>query len=52
MKNKNHEDNNCIDSILKLTKSVVQNTDAFHNFYIHKNNKLFSKQLPLLINKR
>ena len=49
MKNKNHEDNNCIDSILKLTKSVVQNTDAFHNFYIHKNNKLFSKQLPLLI---
>ena len=48
MKNKKNKDDNCVDSILKLTKNVVQNTYAFHNFYIHKNNKLFSNQLPLL----
>ena len=48
MKNRKNTDENCVDSILKLTKNLVQNTCDFHNYYIHKNNKLFSNQLPLL----
>ena len=48
MKNRKNTDENCVDSILKLTKNLVQNTYDYHNYYIHKNNNLFSNQLPLL----
>ena len=38
-----------IDSINKLTKKVIENSDIFHNYYIEQNNRLYSETLPFLL---
>ena len=38
-----------IDSILQITKEVVQKNDNYNEYIINENNLLYTKQLPLLI---
>ena len=37
-----------LNSILKITNKVIQNTKNFHKYYIEQNDNFFSNQLPLL----
>ena len=37
-----------IDSILKVTKNVIQSSDNFNNYYLNQNDSLYSDQIPLL----
>ena len=40
-----------IESILQVTKNMIQETDNFNDYYINKDNSLYHKQLPLLLRK-
>ena len=42
---------NTIGNILQVTKSTIQQTQNYYNYYINKDNDLYRKQLPLLIHK-
>ena len=37
-----------IEPILKVTKHIIKKSDKFNDYYIHKSNTLYDKQLPLL----
>ena len=37
-----------LNSILKITNKVIQNTKNFHKYYIEQDDNFFSNQLPLL----
>ncbi len=37
-----------LNSILKVTKGVIQNSRNFHNYYVEQKDNFFSNQLPLL----
>ena len=37
-----------VDSILKVTKSVIQSSDSYNKYYIKNDDSLYSNQLPLL----
>ena len=37
-----------IEPILKITKNIIKKSDNFNDYYIHKSNTLYQKQLPLL----
>ena len=37
-----------VDSILKVTKNVIQSSDNFNNYYLNQNDSLYSDQIPLL----
>ena len=37
-----------VDSILKVTKSVIQSSDNYNKYYIQNDDSLYSNQLPLL----
>lgn len=37
-----------IEPILKITKYLIKKSDKFNDYYIHKSNTLYDKQLPLL----
>ena len=37
-----------VDSILKVTKEVIQSSEKYNDYYIGQNNKLYSFQLPLI----
>ena len=38
-----------IESINRLTKKVIENSDSFHNYYIDQDNSFYSDTLPYLI---
>ena len=40
-----------VESILQVTKNMIQETDNFYDYYINKDNSLYHRQLPLLIRK-
>ena len=40
-----------VESILQVTKNMIQETDNFNDYYINKDNSLYHKQLPLLLRK-
>ena len=37
-----------VDSILKVTKNVIQSSDNFNDYYLNQNDTLYSYQIPLL----
>jgi len=37
-----------VDSILKITKKVIQSSDNFNDYYLNQNDTLYSDQIPLL----
>ena len=37
-----------VDSILKVTKNVIQSSDNFNDYYLNQNDTLYSDQFPLL----
>ena len=37
-----------VEPILKVTKLIIKKSDKFNDYYIHKSNNLYDKQLPLL----
>ena len=43
---------NNIDSILQVTKNMIQQSENYHDYLINKNNNLYLKQLPLLMHSR
>jgi hypothetical protein len=51
MELKTDRTNNTIGNILQVTKSTIQQTQNYYNYYINKDNDLYRKQLPLLIHK-
>ena len=51
MKSKTGRTNNYIGNILQVTKDIIKQNKTFYNYYIHKDNELYKKQLPILIQK-
>lgn len=51
MESKTDRTSNTIGNILQVTKSTIQQTQNYYNYYIGKDNDLYRKQLPLLIHK-
>ena len=51
MELKTDRTSNTIGNILQVTKSTIQQTQNYYNYYIGKDNDLYRKQLPLLIHK-
>ena len=51
MELKTDRTNNTVGNILQVTKSTIQQTQNYYNYYINKDNDLYRKQLPLLIQK-
>ena len=51
MDQKNQRTSQSIESILQVTKNMIQETDNFYDYYINKDNSLYHRQLPLLIRK-
>ena len=51
METKTDRTSNTIGNILQVTKSTIQQTQNYYNYYINKDNDLYRKQLPLLIHK-
>ena len=40
-----------VGNILQVTKNTIQQNENYHDYYINKDNELYRKQLPLLIQK-
>ena len=38
-----------IESINRLTKQVIENTDSFNNYYLEQDNSFYSETLPYLM---
>ena len=51
MKRRAQRNINRIDNILQVTKNTVQLDENYNNYYLHKDNSLYKRQLPLLIQK-
>ena len=51
MDQKNKRTSQSVESILQVTKNMIQETDNFYDYYINKDNSLYHKQLPLLLRK-
>jgi len=51
MESKTDRTSNTIGNILQVTKSTIQQTQNYYNYYINKDNDLYRKQLPFLIHK-
>ena len=42
---------NTVDNILQVTKNTIQLNENYYDYYINKDDSLYMKQLPLLIQK-
>ena len=51
MKQKIFKIDNCVGDILHVTKDTIKQTQSFYDYYIQKDNSLYQKQLPILIQK-
>ncbi len=51
MKQKIFKIDNCVGNILHVTKDTIKQTQSFYDYYIQKDNSLYQKQLPILIQK-
>ena len=51
MKSYTERTNKTVDNILQVTKNTIQQSDNYYDYYINKDNSLYMKQLPLLIQK-
>ena len=51
MKSYSERTNKTVDNILQVTKKTIQQNDNYYDYYINKDNSLYMKQLPLLIQK-
>ena len=51
MKSKSERMSKTVGNILQVTKNTIQLTDNYYNYYINKDNALYMKQIPLLVQK-
>ena len=51
MKSKTSRTSNYIGNILQVTKDTIKQNKSFYDYYINKDNDLYKKQLPILIQK-
>ena len=51
MNSKSEKTSNTVGNILQVTKSTIQLNENFYDYYINKDNALYIKQLPLLVQK-
>ena len=51
MKSQTERTSKTVGNILQVTKNTIQLNDNYYDYYINKDNALYMKQLPLLIQK-
>ena len=51
MKFKTGRINNYVGNILQVTKDTIKHNQIFYDYYINKDNNLYKKQLPILVQK-
>ena len=51
MKSKLDNTSETVENILQVTKNTIQLNENYYNYYINKDNALYQRQLPLLIQK-
>ena len=51
MKSKTERMSKTVGNILQVTKNTIQLSENYYNYYINKDNALYMKQIPLLVQK-